>query len=389
MVQRYPTGAIPSKLSAPFYAAYFAVLGIVLPLLGPYLDGRGISAVGVGFITALFSLAKLVYAPALGARVDRGLWFPGLLSVHMAVSVLAALAVAHLSGPLQLGIALFAVGLGYGTVLPLVEAAVLERLPRRGYGALRLFGSLGFVAAAAVSAVVVRRTGMTGFPYLLAGSMAVLALTCVPFERTARPHHPPSRARVPTVVWWMLGLLTLHQVAHGPYYAFFSIYLRSAGYGGSAISALWSLGVVAELFAFLRGGRWENRLGRRRLLGLALLLSPLRWLLLALPPTTATLVAAQAGHAVTFALVHLSGIQVIQAAVPPGAVRRVQALYSGLTFGLGVVAGSALAGPLYGAVGGRGSFLAAALLSAMLFLAWLPVARRLPGDNPATGETRL
>ena len=46
----------------------------------------------------------------------------------------------------------------------------------------------------------------------------------------------------------------------------------------------------------------------------------------------------------------------------------------------GGVAGSALAGPLYARVGGSGAFLAAAVLSCALFVAWLPLARRLPGQ---------
>ena len=57
--------------------------------------------------------------------------------------------------------------------------------------------------------------------------------------------------------------------------------------------------------------------------------------------------------------------------------RRAQALYSGLTFGLGIVAGTALAGPLYATIGGRGSFLAAALFSCLVVLIWFPVRHRL------------
>lgn len=382
MALRYPNDAIPSKRSAPFYAAYFAVLGVVLPLLGPYLEHRGVAAVGIGLITAVFSLPKLVYAPVVGARVDRGLWFAGVLTVHVAVSLAAALAIPYIGGAWALGAAFFVVGLGYATVLPLVEAAVLERLPPRGYGALRLWGSLGFVAAASASAGLVAQRGLAAFPVMLAVSIGLLALACLPLEGAARPGHVPARGgRIPAVVWCLLALLTLHQVAHGPYYAFFSIHVMSSGYGSGAVGALWSVSVLAELAAFLAGRRLERRLGRLRLLGLALLLSPLRWMALALPPSTPILVAAQLGHAVTFALVHLAGIQVVQAGVPAGAVRRTQALYSGLTFGLGVVAGSALAGPLYGAVGGRASFAVAAGLSGVLAIAWLPLSRRLAGAS--------
>ena len=367
MTPRYRSPAIPSKRAAPFYAAYFGVLGVVLPFLGPFLESRGVAAVGIGLITALFSLAKIIYTPAVGVLVDRGVWVRGLLSAHVVLAMVLALALRWLQGPWQLGFAFFVIGLGYGTVLPLIEAAILERLPSGGYGVLRMWGSIGFVVASAAAAAVTARVGLGAFPMLLIAILGLLALSCLPFERTARPDRIEAGGVIPGSVWALLGLLTLNQISHGPYYAFFSVHLQDSGVGSVAISALWSLGVLAELGAFFAGGFLETRLGLGKLLGLALLLSPLRWLVLAVPVSTATLVVAQLGHAVTFALVHLAGIQLVQASVPAGAIRRAQALYSGLCFGLGIVVGTALAGPLYAATGARGSFLAAAVLSAVIF----------------------
>jgi PPP family 3-phenylpropionic acid transporter len=373
----YRSPASASKNAAPFYAAYFGVLGVVLPFLGPFLEDRDVNAIGIGLITALFSLAKIVYAPGLGSLVDRGYWARGLLSSHMALSVVCAAAIFWLQSPWALGVAFFLIGLGHGTVLPLIEAAILERLDGRGYGVLRLWGSVGFVVVSGIAGMVISWAGMGGFPVLLTVVLMALTVSCLPFERAARPAITSSKAAIPSVVWWLLALLMMNQVAHGPYYAFFSVHLRSAGYPTLVLSAAWSLGVLAEMVAFLAGGRLEKRLGHRRLLGVALGLTPIRWLLLSLPPTPAVVVLAQLGHATTFALVHLAGVQVVQANVPHGALRRAQALYSGLCFGLGIVAGSALAGPLYGAYGGRGSYLAAAFLSILVFIGWLPVSRGL------------
>jgi PPP family 3-phenylpropionic acid transporter len=378
MPLRYPTGSIPSKRAAAFYLFYFGVLGVVLPFLGPYLKARGISAVGIGLITAAFSLAKVAYTPLLGAAVDRGLWFRGILTLHLAVSVGAALVVRSVVADVRLlVVTFFLVGVGYGTVLPLVEATILERLPQRTYGLVRLWGSLGFVVAAAVASPIVARGIETAFPILVAATLALLWISCMPFERIARPPAATSSVPLPGAVWVLLALLTLHQVAHGPYYAFLSIHLESAGFSSLAVGMLWSLGVVAELIAFLAGSVLERRFGLRRILALALLLSPVRWLLLALPPSMPLLVLAQAGHAVTFALVHLAGVQLVQGNVAEGARRNAQALYSGLSFGLGVVVGSALAGPVYARCGGAGSFLSAAALSVTLFFAWLPISGKL------------
>ncbi len=367
-----------------FYAAYFGVLGAVLPFLGPFLTWRGLGAVGVGLVTAAFSLAKLVYTPLVGAAVDRGHWHRGLLTGHCLLAAGCALATAGLAGPWQLGLAFFAVGVGYGTALPLVEAAVLERLPEAGYGSLRLWGSLGFVAVSMVAAAVVGRAGLDWFPVVVTVLLTLVAAACVRLEGSARPVvHPLRSGSLPAAAWGLLALLTVHQVAHGPYYAFFSIELASAGFSPAWIGGLWSLGVVAEAAMFLGGNRVEMWLGRSRLLGLALALAPVRWVLLALPLSLPVLVLAQLGHAVTFAAVHLAGIQLLQELVPPSAARRAQALYSGLAFGLGIVAGSALAGPVYGEFGGSGAFLAAAALSVVVLVGWMGLVRVAPALRTA------
>lgn len=378
MNQSYTSAPVPSKQSAAFYAAYFAVLGVVLPYLGPYLQQRGVAAIGIGLITAAFSLAKLAYAPVLGAAVDRGFWFRGILTVHVGLSLVCAVSLEILdTGPWQLAIVFFLVGLGYGTVLPLVEASVLERLSQRRYGWLRVWGSIGFVVAASIAGPVVASDGTIRFPLLLAVSLAALWVTCVPLEKATRPVPGSRRAKLPGAVWWLLALLTLHQVAHGPYYAFFSIHLDDSGFSSVTMGVMWSLGVAAELAAFVASPWLHRRLGLRKLLGLSLLLSPVRWLLLALPLSTESLVVAQLGHASTYALAHLAGVQLVQVNVPAGAVRHAQALYSGLSFGLGIVAGSVVSGPLYAWIGGSGSFLVAAALAAVLVIAWLPLAGRL------------
>lgn len=377
-----PASAIPTASAARFYAAYFGVLGLVLPFLGPYLEWRGVGAVGVGLITAGFSLTRVVYTPLLGMRVDRGWWCQGLLTSHVVVAALAAMALVHLEAPVAVGVAVVVVGLGYGTVLPLVEAAILDRLPATGYGSLRLWGSVGFIVVSIGAGQLLGRHGDRPFPWLLASALVLLLLTVRPLEEAARPVCSAGDGRIQGAVWCLLALLTLHQVAHGPYYAFFSIHLLAAGLSSGAVSAAWVLGVLAELFAFRRSRWLEERLGLRRMLLAALLVSPLRWVLLALPVSTGVLVLAQLGHAVTFALVHLAGIQLIQRAVGEGSQRHAQSLYSGLTFGLGAVAGAAAAGPVYAQWGGQASFAAAGALSLAVALAAVPVVGRVRELEP-------
>ncbi len=353
------------------------MLGVVLPFLGPFLTERGLDAVSVGLVTAAFSLAKLGYAPFLGNWIDRGGWFPGMLTLHMAIAVAAAVVVVKTVDGWVLGAAFLVMGLGYGTVLPLVEAAVLERPPVHGYGFVRWWGSAGFIICAALTAVFLGGGRFGHFPIALLVSLGLLGLATLTLEGEVRPKHSPgSGQRVAAAVWVLLAVLTLHQVSHGPYYAFFSIHLREYGLGTGLIAGLWSLAVLAEMVAFVKGAALQRWVGLQMLLGLALALTPIRWVLLALPPTLPVLVIAQLGHAVTFAVVHLAGVQLVQQMVPEDERRKAQALYSGLAFGLGIVVGTAAAGPLYAAVGGSGSFLVAAGFSVVVAAAWFVVAPR-------------
>jgi len=353
------------------------VLGVVLPFLGPFLTQRGLGAVAVGLVTAAFSLAKLGYAPVLGRWVDGGGWFPGMLSLHMLLSVAAAVVVIRTSDPWLLGLAFMVIGLGYGTVLPLVEAAVLERPPARGYGFVRWWGSAGFIVCSTLTAIALGGGRLDRFPLALIVSLVVLGLIATTLEGEAKPRHSAGKgAWLNGVGWILLVILTLHQVAHGPYYAFFSIHLSEHGIGIGMVAGLWSIAVLAEMVAFVKGASLQRRFGLRALLGFALAMTPLRWLLLALPPTMPILVVAQLGHSVTFALAHLAGVQLVQQLVPAEARRNAQALYSGLCFGLGIVIGTAAAGPLYAAAGGSGSFLVAAGFSTAVAVAWFVVAKR-------------
>jgi PPP family 3-phenylpropionic acid transporter len=210
-----------------------------------------------------------------------------------------------------------------------------------------------------------------------------LTIAAATLETEVRPRTAAGPGRwISGPVWLLLGVLTLHQVAHGPYYAFFSIHLAEHGLGTTTVAGLWSLSVLAEMFAFAVGGLLQRRLGLNTLLGTALCLTPVRWLLLALPPTLPVLAVAQVGHAATFALAHFAGVQLVQQVAPDGARRNAQALYSGLCFGLGIVVGTAASGPLYAAWGGSGSFLVAAALSVVVAVAWFAVVKRFgQGDQ--------
>ena len=109
-------------------------------------------------------------------------------------------------------------------------------------------------------------------------------------------------SRLSAATWWLLAVLTIHQLNHGPYYAFLSIHLGRSGYSATQIGALWALATAAEIVTFRVAGPLQRHLNLPVMLTIALAITPLRWLLLSGPPLPLLIVTSQLLHSCTFAL---------------------------------------------------------------------------------------
>jgi PPP family 3-phenylpropionic acid transporter len=169
-----------------------------------------------------------------------------------------------------------------------------------------------------------------------------------------------------------LSMCFLVQLSHGPYYTFYTIYLEDHGYGRSLIGQLWALGVFAEVIIFLFMHRWLPRFGLRYVLLLSLLLSSLRWVLIALfPQNLALLLLAQLLHAASFGTYHAAAIAWVHRHFTGKTQGRGQALYSSISFGAGGALGSLLSGYLWLSPGPMWTFLLAALAALIGFaISW-------------------
>jgi len=164
----------------------------------------------------------------------------------------------------------------------------------------------------------------------------------------------------------------LAQASHGPYYTFFSIYLEDLGYTRTLIGVLWALGVVAEIIIFLLMHRLLPCYGARNLLLTALLITVIRWLLIAAQPQNLPiLLIAQIMHAASFGILHASAIHMVHRLFPGRLQGRGQALYSSLSFGLGGAIGSLLSGYVWSNLGASWIYYMAAIMAGIGYLvAW-------------------
>ncbi len=362
-----------------FYFFFFASLGAFLPYWGLYLQSLSFSPEAIGELMAVIMITKVVGPNLWGWIADHSGKRIHIirLTTFMAAAVYAALLWVVDYWWMMLTLALFS--FFWNTALPLFEATTMNSLgaQTQHYSKIRLWGSIGFIITVTGLAPLFDIYGVRLLPLIVLILLLFMWLDTLLVRDREILHPGESQPRLlitlrqPVVIALMASCL-LAQASHGPYYAFFSIYLEHHEYSRTLIGLLWALGVVAEIIVFLFMHRLLPRFGARNLLIAALLITVIRWLLIASQPQSLTLLLfAQIMHAASFGMLHASAIQMVHFLFPGRLQGRGQALYSSLSFGLGGAMGSLLSGYVWTDFGPSWIYYMAATMAGLVYLiAW-------------------
>ena len=372
------------RLSA-FYFCYFATLGAFLPFWSLYLKKTGFNAAEIGELTALLVATKIIAPNLWGWLADKTGRHLLLirLTCLLAMTLFAGFFYRH--DFVWYALVTVAFSFFWNATLPQFEAAALLHLRDypQCYSRVRLWGSVGFIAAVLGVGRYADYFDIGFLPQILLGLLGLnwLAALLTPEAKAVK------LSREGDGVWQVLSkpevlaffcVYMLLQVAHGPYYVFYSVYLAQHGYSASTTGMLWALGVCAEILLFMLAVPLLKNFKLRNLLLLSLGLSLGRWLLIAYQADVEFwVVVAQLLHAASFGLAHVVAIQLLNSYFGDRHQGVGQALYSSLSFGLGGMLGSLYSGYYWESLGGSLVFAIAALATGLAFLlAFLAVGRR-------------
>ncbi len=365
-----------------FYAAYFAALGIILPFFPVYLAGRGMDVAAVGVFTGLLSVAKVFAPPVVGHALDG---HPRPARFILFASLLAGVLVLCFPWTTSnwlLAALILAFGCLWAAVLPLTDglSVAVSEAALIDYGRLRVWGSIGFVAASLIGGSFLAQRHALALPYWLAALMLLIAISASGFPER---HHAvgaqssPS-GKVPRNLIWLLLVSFMMQASHGAYYGFFSLYLLQAGYSGWQIGGFWVLGVLAEIVLMWRFSRSVAAAAPGRLLSICLLLAAVRWLGLGLTTSLLWLLALQLLHAASFAAFHINAVTWVQRLAPVHRRTSAQGWYSATGFGLGNAVGIMGCGWISTLGGSPADFSSAFFVCAIVALAGIGASLQLP-----------
>ncbi|WP_018994846.1 MFS transporter [Thioalkalivibrio sp. ALJ2] len=369
---------IPSARLSTVYFFYFASLGAFMPFWGPYLSEAGFSGSQIGELMAIVLATKIIAPNVWGWLADRA-------GAHMPITrwgafggVVAFAGVLLYTGYWWLAVVMAAFSFFWNAILPQFEATTMRTLGRDAhrYALVRLWGSVGFIVAVALLGWAFDHIDIAWLPWIVLGIFAALWLTTLwvrePVRDREQDNNVPALVAVlkrPEVIALFVACFFM-QASHGPYYAFFTLYLEEAGFSRAVAGQLWALGVAAEVVLFLLMPRLILRFGAWFLVSVALVLTTLRWgLLAAIPDSLPMLLFIQALHAASYGVYHAAAISLIHYFFPGRLQGRGQALYSSLAFGMGGASGSLVAGYLWDGISPASVYVFAAFLAAAGVLA--------------------
>jgi PPP family 3-phenylpropionic acid transporter len=385
-----------------FYGAFFLYTGLSLPFMPAWLAAKGLDAREIGLVLATPMIVRVLVVPAATRLADRVALRPALAATS-AASV-AAFSLLGLSAGFPMILAAYALAAAMvAPVLPLGDAFVLRGLRDRmgRYGPVRLWGSVTFILANLAGGAVLARLGAHQVIWAVVAALAlntgaVLALD-PPAPAAARPVRSADASpwRSPAAIA-VMAAASLIQASHAVLYGFATLQWSARGIGGTAIGALWAIGVIAEIGLFALSGRVHAKLqatSGRPDVGSPIAMIALggagglvRWTAMAFDPPTASLPFLQVLHALSFAATHLGSMQFLARAAPEGRGATTQGDFVVLQ-GIVFAGAMGLAGTLVAAYGSRAYGAMAALAGVGALLAFAALSLRCAG-LPASNRAR-
>lgn len=344
--------SVPYWRLSGLYFFYFTTLGGFLPYWSLYLEHIKFNALEIGELTALMVATKVIAPNLWGWIADHT--GKNLRIIRFTSFFSALIFVGFFYRDSYLWVALITIGFSFfwNAGLPQFEVVTLFHLkkePNR-YSKIRLWGSIGFIVAVLGVGRIIDLYTIDYLPEMIVCMLTMIWLVSLvtPEARTKiQDSQSPGVFQIikqPEIIAFFIVYFFL-QLAHGPYYVFYSIYLNQFNYTPTIIGLLWALGVLAEVFLFIFMNRVLRLISLRVILLISIFLSICRWLIIAFyVESFALMIFAQILHAATFGSSHVVAIHLVHKYFGNRHQGKGQALYSSLSFGLGGMIGSLYSG---------------------------------------------
>jgi PPP family 3-phenylpropionic acid transporter len=335
---------------AALYAAVFLYNGIQMPFLPVWLTAKGLDPALIGLILAIPMVARMLSVPIAARKADRRDAVRAAIVLAGWGSVAGHVLVGLSSGSLLIVATYALASFVYTPLLPLTDTYALKGLAERGraFGPVRLWGSIAFIVGNFLGGFFADAIPAADLIWPIVGSIVLIAASASMLQPQAMPKADPSAP--PPPLWRDVKFLavivgaSLIQASHSTFYIFSALQWRDQGLPGSAVAALWALGVIAEIVLFAFSGRLKLSPISYILIGAAG--AALRWGAMSVDPPVFVLPFLQLLHALSFGFTYLGALNYVAGRAAAGQAATAQGHLNVVASAAGGLA-AALSGVLY------------------------------------------
>ncbi|HEV2127776.1 MAG TPA: MFS transporter [Thermomicrobiales bacterium] len=367
------------------YFWYYAGIGAFIPFVALHFRELGYSGPQVGLLTALPSVGVAIGGPLAGAVADALSVHRWVLRIALLVgTVLALLASMIEAFPFMLA-AIAPLALVLSPVPSMMDSYAVTASERanRSYGALRVWGSVGYMAAVLVMGRVMgeRVSALLFVGYALCLGLTLLTVFALPplAERRAQPLltgiHAATANRPLMTLLLVAYLLSIGTAAMNIY---LGVHLEEIGGSASLIGVAFAISAASELPIVAFGSWFLVRLGPVRLAALAIVVYALRFAGYSAITVPEWVLGIQLFHGLSYGAFLIASVTLAHRLAGQEQASTAQALLTAMSFGFGSITGSLLGGVLLDVVGTAGLFGGSAGLM-VVTLAVLAIGNRLVG----------
>jgi nucleoside transporter len=316
--------------------------------------GLGFNNARIGSLYGTMALGAIVSMFVAGQLADRVLSSEYLMAIFHLIGAGLMLAMAHAHDYNTLWYLALAYALVYNPTLAIANSLSFANIPdaTRDFPTLRVLGTIGWIAAGlSVDYLLPKGSDATNRPLLLcAGLSVVLGLFSF-----ALPHTPPSGKRGDAIPF-ISALKLLREkdfavffaisfaitIALAFYYNFAGLFLKQAGFEHAATTQ--TLGQASEILFMLLLPLALRRFGMKWVLAVGMGAWAVRYGIFSIGHPQWLILVAVALHGVCFDFFLAAGFIYTDTKAPPDIRGSAQALFSFLTYGLGMWMGNMIGG---------------------------------------------
>jgi len=338
-------------------------MATVVPYLQQILKMHGFSASEIGFLLGVFEVMGVFGPLLIGWFADRiGKYRSVLLVLTLGAGLSFFLFIFDI-GFIGTVFVLIFFGMMYRPIASLTDALASRTLSDvvKQYGQARIWGSIGYVGisffyqiwgfldSSSSYRIVIVFTVIMGILFI-----SNLSLPQIPIINSSgdtkdkvfgdgKTKILTTVFSLPAVFWIGIAAAFFIKMGMSGYYSFFSIYLHDV-YNLKGISGIWGLGALAEIPVVLWGSRYVVKYGVAKMILLAAVGTIIRMLLYAIVPPLPIILIGQLLHALSFGLLHVTIIVLINNQINAKSRALAMAIFGGISYGLAGFIGSSLSG---------------------------------------------